>query len=213
MNDASLAGTKLDRYFHVCAFFDSRDDEYRVLSPFYKEGLDWGEKVLTIIDGRLGSDHVKRMQELGIQVEAVQSRGQLQVLAWEEAYLNGGAFDQDQMLTTVDAVLAAGRAAGYPRSRIMGNMDWVFEKIPGSEQLMEYEARVNEVLSRTRQPAICVYDLNRLSGTMMMDILRAHPLTLVGGVVHENPFFTPPDQLLSELRARRDAAEERHSMS
>ena len=34
----------------------------------------------------------------------------------------------------------------------------------------------------------------------------AHPLTLVGGTVHENPFFTPPDIFRQELAARRRPA-------
>lgn len=35
-----------------------------------------------------------------------------------------------------------------------------------------------------------------------MDILRTHPMVIVGGVLRENPFFVPPDQMLAELRAR-----------
>jgi hypothetical protein len=73
--------------------------------------------------------------------------------------------------------------------------------------VLEYEVRVNEVLAREKQPAICVYDLRRLSGSMMLDIMRAHPLTLVNGVVHRNQFFTPPDAFLAELRGRTQDAE------
>jgi hypothetical protein len=36
----------------------------------------------------------------------------------------------------------------------------------------------------------------------MMDVLRTHPLVIIGGFLHENPFFVPPDELLGELRAR-----------
>jgi hypothetical protein len=35
-----------------------------------------------------------------------------------------------------------------------------------------------------------------------MDILRSHPLTLVGNVIHENPFYTQPEDLLHQIRAR-----------
>ncbi len=35
-----------------------------------------------------------------------------------------------------------------------------------------------------------------------MDILRTHPVALIGGVLQENPFFTPPDQFLRQLRER-----------
>ena len=42
MSSPTLAGKSLTDYHHVCAFFDSRDDEYRVLSPFFAEGVRAG---------------------------------------------------------------------------------------------------------------------------------------------------------------------------
>ena len=35
-----------------------------------------------------------------------------------------------------------------------------------------------------------------------MDILRTHPMVVVGGKLRENPFFVPPEQFLAELRER-----------
>jgi hypothetical protein len=35
--------------------------------------------------------------------------------------------------------------------------------------------------------------------------LRTHPTVLIGGILHENPFFVPPDDFLRELRERQDA--------
>ena len=205
MQDPTLAGKTLDRYFHICAFFNSRDEEYGTLGQFYKEGLDWGEKALHIVNPALMDDHRTRLATAGIDVPHCEHEGQLQVLSWEDANLTSGAFDQDVMLRTVEDVLAMALEQGFTRSRIMGNMAWAFEGRPGSDQLIEYEVRVNEVLTRTRQPAICVYDTAKLTGTMMMDLLRAHQLTLVNGVLQENPFFTPPDQMLQQMRARRSA--------
>lgn len=106
------------------------------------------------------------------------------MLSWNDVYLNGGSFDQDRMLGAIEAALDAGKEAGYPRMRIMGNMGWTFEGKPGTEEVIEFESRVNEVLSRRRQLAVCVYDTARLSGSMMMDILRTHPMTLVGDIVY-----------------------------
>jgi hypothetical protein len=37
---------------------------------------------------------------------------------------------------------------------------------------------------------------------MVMDLLRAHPLTVMNGVLHENPFYTPAEELLRELHER-----------
>jgi hypothetical protein len=36
----------------------------------------------------------------------------------------------------------------------------------------------------------------------MLDILRTHPMVVIGGVLRENTFFVPPDQFLKELRER-----------
>ena len=35
-----------------------------------------------------------------------------------------------------------------------------------------------------------------------MDILRTHPMVIVGGVLQKNPFFVPPAEFLLELRER-----------
>jgi hypothetical protein len=201
LRQPSLAGTKVN-YFHVCAFFNSRDEEYDVLGPFFKEGIDWGEKTMHIVDPALMDDHIDRLRSKNIDTEHCLACGQLEVLSWDDVYLNGGEFDQERMLEAIDQAIVAGRAAGYERMRIMGNMGWTLKGRPGTEHVIEFESRVNEVLSRHRQLAVCVYDVARLSGAMMMDLLRSHPMTLVGSVIHENPYYTPPEALLAEKRDR-----------
>jgi hypothetical protein len=41
----------------------------------------------------------------------------------------------------------------------------------------------------------------------MMDLLRTHPLTLINGVVQENPFYTPASEMIEELRNRETKAQ------
>ena len=36
-----------------------------------------------------------------------------------------------------------------------------------------------------------------------MDILRTHPMVIIGGVLQANPFWVSPDEFLRELDARR----------
>jgi hypothetical protein len=36
-----------------------------------------------------------------------------------------------------------------------------------------------------------------------MDVLRTHPMVIIGGVLQENPLYVPPDEFLKELRARK----------
>ncbi|WP_306396016.1 MEDS domain-containing protein [Telluria beijingensis] len=205
MDRLSLAGTEL-QYLHVCAFFNSRDEEYDVLLPFFKEALAQGEKNIHIVNPDNTEDHRRRLGEAGMDTPHCEACGQLEVLHWKQTYLDeSGSFNKDRMLATVDYLTGAGRDPAFSRVRIMGDMDWVFAGTPGAADILEYEAEVNEVLERNKQPAVCVYDIAKLSGAMMMDVLRTHPLTLIDGVVQENPFFTPPQDMLKELRARKRA--------
>jgi len=156
-----------------------------------------------VIDDALRADHEQRMEQHGIDVCGCKDAGRLQVLGWSETYLRDGAFDKDLMLAAVQGVIDSTREAGVPRVRIMGNMNWALDGSPGSEDLIEYELQVNLVLAKEKQPAVCVYDVNRLSGSLMMDVMRAHPLILMNGVVHRNPFFTTPEAMLEEVRSRK----------
>ena len=209
MKQLSIAGTALE-YFHICAFFNSKDEEYDVLGPFYQEGLDQGEKNMHIVDPAFRDEHKARLTASGMDAHACESCGQLEVVHWQEAYLDeAGVFDKDRMLAAVDHLTGTGRDAGYAGLRIMGNMDWALTDHPGTEKLIEYEAEVNEVLARNRQPAVCVYDISKLTGAMMMDLLHTHPLTLIGGVLRENPFYAQPAQILEEIRLRKARAAER----
>jgi hypothetical protein len=197
-----LAGSTLDRYYHVCAFFRGRAEEYDILNPFTREGLEWGEKTLHITDPLLRDDHRHRLESAGIDVETRERTGQLEVLTWEDAYLRGGRFDPDAMLAQLEDILLTSERQGYARTRLLGHMEWALEDRPGVNRLLEYEARVNDTLAKRKGPAICVYDLTRFGADVLIDILRTHPMVLLGGVLRENPFFVPPGEFLAELRAR-----------
>ena len=65
---------------------------------------------------------------------------------------------------------------------------------------MEYEARLNQVLSKYDDPVICNYNPSKFGATVAMDIMRTHPLVIIGGLLRENPFFVPPELFLDEMR-------------
>jgi hypothetical protein len=204
-NGASVqfAGGTLGRQRHICAFFNSIEEEHRVLRSFIKDGLDRGEKGFHIVDPQLREEHLKRLAETGIDVERAMGSGQLEVRPWQDAYLRGDRFDQDAMLALIEEVLQSGPAAGYPLTRLLAHMEWSLLDKPRVDDLVEYETRLNYVLPRYDDPVICTYDVSKFGATVAMDILRTHPVVIIGGVLQENPFFVPPGQFLLEIRERR----------
>src|SRR5258707_8490425 len=92
-----FAGSVLGAKRHVCAFFHSPDEEYRVLLPFIKEGFECGEKAFHIVDPKLRQEHLRRFASVRIDVAAVEQSGQVQLRNWADSYLRDGHFDQKRM--------------------------------------------------------------------------------------------------------------------
>jgi hypothetical protein len=149
-----LAGAVLGSSRHVCAFFNTKDDEYRVLLPFIKEGIEQGDKAFHIVKDDHRPEHRRRLQEAGVAVDDAERRGQLEIRRWEDAYLRGGRFDQNRMLALIEEVLQGGKADGYPLTRLVANMEWALENRPGVADVVEYETRLNYVLPKY-DDAVC----------------------------------------------------------
>jgi hypothetical protein len=107
------------------------------------------------------------------------------------------------MLALIEEVLQSADTAGYPLTRLVAHMEWALLDKPGVDNLVEYETRLNYVLPKYDDPVICTYDLSKFPASLVMDIMRTHPVVIIGGILQENPFFVPPDQFLLELRERR----------
>ena len=200
--EVSLAGKTVRPSQHVCAFFSSKEEEYRVLMPFIKEGFERGERAFHVVDPEHRATHLKRLGEAGIRVEDAEARGQLEVRRWEEAYLREGHFEQARMIELIQDVLRQGKAQGFPRTRLVANMEWALEDRPGVDDIVEYESRLNYVLPKYDDCVVCTYDLAKFSAAVVMDILRTHPMVIVGGILQENPFYAPADEFIKELRER-----------
>jgi len=197
-----FAGGELGEHRHACAFFRNPDEEYQVLLPFIKEGILRGEKAFHIVDPALRADHLQRLQEAGIDTTGVEQTGQLEVRRWEEMYLRGGHFDQDAMLGRIEEALQGGMAQGYALTRLVAHMEWALEDRQGVNDLVEYEARLNYCLPKYDAPVICTYDSAKFGTGTVLDVLRAHPMVVIGGILQRNPFFVPPDEFLKQLRER-----------
>src|SRR2546426_11667895 len=172
-------------------------------TTLFRSGFDRGEKAFHIVDPELREEHLKRLAEADINVARAMGSGQLEV--WQDCQFRGGRFDQDAMLALIEGVLQSGPAAGYPLTRVLGHMEGALLDKPGLDDLsfIEFETRVNYMLAKYDDPVICTYDLLKFSAGMIIDIVRTHPVVIIGGGLLGEPIFVPPDQFLLEIRERR----------
>ena len=198
-----FAGSQLDEIRHVCAFFNSDEEADRVLLPFMKGGFECGDKVIHVVNPDQHHDQLQRLSAMGVDPVAVQQSGQFELKTNTETYLRDGRFDQDRMLEAFEQLASGTVKSGFPLGRIVCHMEWAAEGQSHINDLIEFESRVNDVWLRHDDAVICVYDLKKFSGSAVIDIMRTHPMIVVGGILQQNPFFVPPEEFLREFRGRR----------
>src|SRR3954447_60500 len=113
-----LPGAAARGFGHVCGFFHSQEEEYRVLLPLAKEGFERGEKVFHIVDPDHRPERMRRLEEVGISPADARHPGQVEIRAWEHAYLRGGRFDQEAMITLLEETLRGAKADGFGQTRV-----------------------------------------------------------------------------------------------
>src|SRR5690606_7136884 len=131
-------------------------------------------------------------RHLGFDTSDLLTEHRCEVRTWSETYLRGGRFDQDRMIDLLDEVLGVSPS---PRIRMIVDMGWAADE-QVTDLMLEYEARANAVQPKYAHVAICVYDTAKFGGDVLIDVLRTHPMALIGGVLQVNPFFTPMGEFL-----------------
>jgi len=181
---------------HVCAFYRGSPERDEMLLPYLAEGLRAGEKCICVVDA---SDHAAVLTSLGgeVDVGGHLAEHRLEMFTSEEAYLRSGRFSPASILDFWDGAIATALGPEeFTFVRVVGEMSWALRGLPGSEALFAYEAELNRFALRYPQVLLCLYDLERFGGEILVDVLKTHPKILVDGFVIENPYYLEPDQFL-----------------
>jgi len=137
----------------------ARDQEDKVVVPFLKEGINRGEKAFCALDHESRLHLLQNLSREGIDVASAEKRGQLELKEFEETYIRDGRFNQDVMLERFRKLSNQGIEQGFVLTRFVAGMEWAIKYRVEIDQLLEYEARLNEVLAEIGDPVVCVYDL------------------------------------------------------
>lgn len=197
-----LCGEEIPHAGHVCAFFDSRAQKYEVLAPYLADGIAVGDRIINVVDAEDREDHIRTLGANNVPVERAIDRGQYQLLTAEETYLKEGAVNLDGMLELLrDALETAEREGSCIRT--CGEMNWIGRGSVPPEEVMKYEARVNEFVPTFQCTLVCVYDVATLRSGMVADILATHPSAIINGRLRNNPVYVEPNHFLEMLEQRK----------
>ncbi len=182
----------VDKGSHIAHFFRGDDERLTILVPFIRVGLAAGDQCVIVSEPSVFPVIRSRLEESHVDVESALESGHLVVY--------GGSSEVADMASTFEDVISTARRAGRDTIRIGGDMTWALGKMPTPEKLLEWEAFYdNHVGPQSNFVALCQYDHIRFGGSAIMYALQTHPLSIIGSIVQENPFYRDPAEVLQEL--------------
>ncbi|MCX6560729.1 MAG: MEDS domain-containing protein [Candidatus Aminicenantes bacterium] len=187
---------------HMCYIFNDENQRREVVAAFLDSGLKEGEKVGYFVDTVTPEEMLSYLRGLGVKIPDRPAPAALSVSKAEDTYCPDGTFVPDRMLDTLRAYYASSLAEGFRGSRVSGEMSWALKGLPGSRRLVEYEAKVNDVVLEYPVTAICQYNANLFDGGTLFDVLSVHPMMVVNGQVAKNPYYIQQAQFLKKWHER-----------
>jgi hypothetical protein len=193
-----VAGIDLRSGDHLCAFYRGRAERDQILVSYLREGIAASHKVICVVEA-VGPTAL--IGALGQAEDEAIGAGALDLLTPEQSYLRTGQFDMPEMLAYwregVERALADPR---FRFVRVIGEMPQALNDEPDLDDFWLYESEMNRFATQHPQVIVCLYDLDRFAGSLLIDVLRTHPLVLLSGAVLDNPYFVPPDEFLASRR-------------
>jgi PAS domain S-box-containing protein len=199
------AVSRLGLHEHLCAIYDTQEEQFAAALPWLTSSLERGEKCLYIVDENTAAAVLDALRKGGTDVDLYLRSGALTIARKEETCLEQGRFEPDWMIGFLTEAIAEGGAARLSRVRtILSEMAWALCTGNGTARLIEYQSKLNRFFRDHDARGICQYDRRLFSPELLLDVIRTHPVVVSGGMVSKNPYYVPPDEFLKPHQAERE---------
>lgn len=188
-----MGGQSYDQGQHICAVYDTREEQLRVAATYIADGLRRRERCLYVAGSRGDLQSFReQLRGVGLDVGKAQATRALILLTTDKAHLIDGRFDCERMLKMLNDALEAALNDGFAGLRTCGDMSWLLANPPGAHQVVEYEALLNEFFQNVRGLGMCQYDRTRLpQGLLDHAGVRAHSSVVIDGQHKPNRYYDP----------------------
>ena len=164
---------------HVC-FYYSDEPSQRMTLDFLRIGLDAPREFCVIF-----ADESRQQELSGWLQEGYEG---------SVSELIGGAPTLDGLITKIGSRLQQAVAEGHTVIRFLGFIAWGEPGWPDEVTLLEFESRVNQVVTDFPAVIVCTYGVPRLEGSQLIyGGLQTHPVVVLNRkLVTDNPFYIDP---------------------
>ncbi|MFZ5515029.1 MAG: PAS domain S-box protein [Candidatus Zhuqueibacterota bacterium] len=185
---------------HLCSIFETIQEHRSIITTFILTGFDRNERVVYIGDDHSVAQIEAYLTDAQVNLASYIEAGQFIFLKASDIYIADGTFEPEKMIQYLKDQTEYSLACGYDALRVSGEMSWMLKGNFGTDQLIQYEAMLLEFFLQHRCLALCQYDKTKFSADVLLDVLRTHPLAIVGDDVYKNFYYLPPCEILNPDR-------------
>ena len=194
---------------HICQLYSKVTEIPGVTARLMRVGLSLSEKCLFAAAPAQIKELRDELQKLQVDVNGIVEAGQLVLHEEREMFLvnNGKRFDPYFLLSSHQTFIAQALREGWQAVRISIDMTWLTKDIATPEQILKYEAASDAVFTFQNAPIIALmhYDHSKLLPSLVVEMLKLHPISVVGKYIKRNPYYLNSEQyMLKILRINRD---------
>lgn len=173
---------------HICLIYNGERDRRAAMQQFLAAGARLGDKLSYFGYASGKWDVLALLEESGTDARALDAAGRLDYLPTAAAYHPDGTFTKEGMWQRLRGLAQQAYHDGFGDWRVTGEMEWALQQVPGSEQLVAYEAGLNGLFDRPCA-VVCQYHAARFHGALLFDVLRVHPYLIARGSIVSNPYY------------------------
>ncbi|MDQ2717326.1 MAG: MEDS domain-containing protein [Chloroflexota bacterium] len=193
---------------HICQLYSKVTEIPGVTARLMRVGLSASEKCMFAASPAQVNELREELRKLQVDVEALLESGQLVLYEEREVFMaNGKRFDPYFLLSAHQTFIAQALREGWKAVRISIDMNWLTKDIATPEQILKYEAASDAVFTFQNAPIIALmhYDHSKLMPNLVAELLKLHPISVVGKYIKRNPYYLNSEQyMLKILRMSRE---------
>lgn len=172
--DKPLTGQAPQRRNHICTYYKSPKEQWQLFRAYLLAHLHEHARIVYLYHRE--DMHLRHwLQQEGIDAEKLIQTGRLKIASTADTYLQGGFFNTERQLAYWAQIVEENIALGTRNLLLTGEMGWASSGAMGCDQLVPYEAALDQVLeSYPWITVVCQYPIYQFSGATVFDNLLVH---------------------------------------
>jgi hypothetical protein len=189
---------------HICQLYNQRDELTHTTAALLRDGLRGSDKCYFAGSAQRVADLHKLLRAGHLDVEGALASGQLQLCEERDELLREGRFDPYHLLSTHLALVARALNEGWQQVRAVIDMGWLAQEVATPEQLLKYEAASDAVFTFQGRPIVALlqYNYAELPGEVVVELLKLHPIAVVGRFIKRNPYYVNAEDYMVKIIRR-----------